>query len=187
MSLDWQELVGYVASALVVASLAMTSVVRLRTISLAGSVTFVVYGVLIGSVPIIITNASIGIATPTFPPDFNTYDVPCDVEFFLIPNGAYHQPDLVAGDGYTVAVDTATLPAGFGSTCQVIGPPEEVARLVGGDLRTLLYVAQLAAISQHVWPSRVGSLDELDYTTLDLDPSEGVPFSAVRDAARATK
>jgi hypothetical protein len=37
----------------------MTSVVRLRSISLAGSVTFVVYGVLIGSIPIVITNGAI--------------------------------------------------------------------------------------------------------------------------------
>lgn len=59
MSFEWQELVGYLASALVVTSLAMTSVVRLRLISLAGSVTFTTYGFLIGSVPIIITNASI--------------------------------------------------------------------------------------------------------------------------------
>lgn len=59
MSLDGQELVGYVASALVVTSLAMTSVVRLRMFSLAGSITFVTYGILIGSVPIVITNASI--------------------------------------------------------------------------------------------------------------------------------
>ena len=56
---DGAEIVGYVASALVVLSLTMTSVVRLRTISLAGSVVFVVYGVLIGSVPIIVTNAAI--------------------------------------------------------------------------------------------------------------------------------
>ena len=59
MSFEWQELVGYLASALVVTSLAMTSVVRLRMISLAGSITFTVYGALIGSVPIIITNSSI--------------------------------------------------------------------------------------------------------------------------------
>ena len=57
--MNGQELVGYVASALVVLSLAMTSVVRLRTLSLAGSATFVAYGVLIESVPIIVTNASI--------------------------------------------------------------------------------------------------------------------------------
>ncbi len=53
------ELVGYLASMLVVVSLAMTSVVRLRIISLVGSITFVVYGSLIGSVPIIATNAAI--------------------------------------------------------------------------------------------------------------------------------
>ena len=56
---DGAEIVGYVASALVVLSLTMSSVVRIRTISLAGSVVFVVYGVLIGSVPIIVTNAAI--------------------------------------------------------------------------------------------------------------------------------
>lgn len=53
------ELVGYLASALIVLSLTMTSVVRLRAISLLGSVTFVIYGVLIESVPIVITNALI--------------------------------------------------------------------------------------------------------------------------------
>ena len=53
------EVIGYVASALVVLSLAMTSVVRLRLISLAGSVVFVVYAVLIESVPIVITNVAI--------------------------------------------------------------------------------------------------------------------------------
>lgn len=53
------ELVGYLASVLVVTSLAMTSVVRLRSISLIGSVTFVGYGALIGSVPLILTNSAI--------------------------------------------------------------------------------------------------------------------------------
>ena len=59
MAFNGQELVGYVASALVVLSLAMTSVVRLRVISLAGSIAFVVYGVMIESVPIVVTNAAI--------------------------------------------------------------------------------------------------------------------------------
>lgn len=59
MQFDGQELVGYVASLLVVTSLAMTSVVRLRVISLAGSTAFLVYGVLIGSVPIAATNIAI--------------------------------------------------------------------------------------------------------------------------------
>lgn len=52
-------LVGYLASALVVTSLTMTSVVRLRTISLLGSIAFVVYGLLLSSAPIVITNGAI--------------------------------------------------------------------------------------------------------------------------------
>ena len=64
--MEAQELVGYLASALVVASLAMTSVVRLRLISLVGSSTFVVYGVLIESIPIVITNASIALINVWF-------------------------------------------------------------------------------------------------------------------------
>jgi len=59
IELNAVEAVGYAASALIVASLTMTSVVRLRAISLVGSVTFLVYGSLIGSVPIIATNAAI--------------------------------------------------------------------------------------------------------------------------------
>lgn len=53
------EAFGYVASALVVASFAMASVVRLRLVSLAGSVTFVVYGLLLPSIPIIVTNLAV--------------------------------------------------------------------------------------------------------------------------------
>ncbi|MEZ5274407.1 MAG: hypothetical protein R2694_19275 [Ilumatobacteraceae bacterium] len=49
MRFDAAELVGYLASILVVVSLAMTSVVRLRMVSLVGSVVFVVYGLLIGA------------------------------------------------------------------------------------------------------------------------------------------
>lgn len=56
MTLNVVELVGYLASALVVASFAMKSVVRLRIVSLVGSVIFVIYGVLLGSIPLIITN-----------------------------------------------------------------------------------------------------------------------------------
>jgi len=56
MEFNGTELVGYVGSALVVISLTMTSVVRLRTISLAGSVAFVAYGALLESPPLVVTN-----------------------------------------------------------------------------------------------------------------------------------
>ena len=64
--LNGVEVVGYVASALVVLSLTMTSVVRLRFISLAGSSTFFVYGLLIDSIPIMITNGSIAMINVWF-------------------------------------------------------------------------------------------------------------------------
>ncbi len=57
-------------------------------------------------------------------------------------------------------------------------------QLVGGDLVTLLYMAQIAAISQDPWFSRVQSLDDADYAAIDLDPMPGVPFSQVLDVAR---
>ncbi len=64
---------------------------------------------------------------------------------------------------------------------------EEVERVIGGDLYTLLYTAQLAALSQHIWPSRLGTLEDMDYSVLDLDPGEGVPFTAVREAGLAVR
>jgi hypothetical protein len=54
-----EALVGYLASALVVISLTMTSVVRLRLVSLLGSITFTIYGLMIASAPIVVTNAAI--------------------------------------------------------------------------------------------------------------------------------
>ncbi len=50
------ELIGYVASALVVVSLTMSSVLRLRIVNLVGAVVFLIYGFLIDAPPIILTN-----------------------------------------------------------------------------------------------------------------------------------
>lgn len=58
---SWIEVVGYVASALIVVSLAMSSVVRLRVINFLGCVTFAVYGAIIGAWPIVVSNAFIAV------------------------------------------------------------------------------------------------------------------------------
>lgn len=50
------ELIGYIASALIVISLAMSSIIKLRVINLVGAITFTVYGFLIGSLPVALTN-----------------------------------------------------------------------------------------------------------------------------------
>lgn len=57
-------------------------------------------------------------------------------------------------------------------------------RFIGGGLKTLLYMTQLAAISQDPWFSRVSSPEEADHVVLDLDPSDGVSFARVLDVAR---
>ncbi|MFQ5747234.1 MAG: hypothetical protein ACE5HF_08460 [Gemmatimonadota bacterium] len=53
------ELVGYLGSALIVASLTMRSILRLRLIGLAGALAFLLYGVLIRAWPIVVTNVVI--------------------------------------------------------------------------------------------------------------------------------
>ncbi len=57
-------------------------------------------------------------------------------------------------------------------------------RLVGGTLKTLLFMAQLAAISQDPWFSRVTSPRHPDHVAVDLDPMPGVTFAQVLDVAR---
>ena len=60
----------------------------------------------------------------------------------------------------------------------------DARRFVGGSLITLLYMTQIAAISQDPWFSRVQSPVDADYVAIDLDPGEDTPFSRVLDVAR---
>jgi bifunctional non-homologous end joining protein LigD len=64
-----------------------------------------------------------------------------------------------------------------------LGEPD-TRRLVGGSLITLLYMAQIASISQDPWFSRVQSPMDVDYVALDLDPGDDTPFERVLDVAR---
>ncbi|HXW05520.1 MAG TPA: non-homologous end-joining DNA ligase [Vicinamibacterales bacterium] len=72
-----------------------------------------------------------------------------------------------------------TLPADI----EPISEPD-ARRFIGGSLITLLYMTQLAAISQDPWFSRVQSPLEVDYVALDLDPGDGATFARVLDVAR---
>ena len=71
------------------------------------------------------------------------------------------------------------LPAGL----DPIDEPD-ARRFIGGSLITLLYMTQIAAISQDPWFSRVQSPLDADYVALDLDPGDEAPFSRVVDVAR---
>jgi bifunctional non-homologous end joining protein LigD len=64
-------------------------------------------------------------------------------------------------------------------------PDDDVpARLVGGSLKTLLYMAQLASISMDPFFSRVDSLDTADQVAIDLDPQPGATFAQILEVAR---
>ncbi len=52
----WLELFGYLGTVLVIVSMLMTSVVRLRVINVIGSVISGIYAVLIGAVPMVLMN-----------------------------------------------------------------------------------------------------------------------------------
>ena len=59
-----------------------------------------------------------------------------------------------------------------------------VPYLIGGTLQTLVYMAQLAVISQDPWFSRAPDLEQADIVALDLDPMPDVPFTRVLEVAR---
>jgi bifunctional non-homologous end joining protein LigD len=64
-------------------------------------------------------------------------------------------------------------------------PEDDVpSRLVGGSLKTLLYLTQLAAISEDPWFSKAATPHLLEDIAFDLDPMPGTSFETVLDVAR---
>jgi bifunctional non-homologous end joining protein LigD len=63
-------------------------------------------------------------------------------------------------------------------------PHDDVpTRLIGGALKTLLYMGQLASISMDPWFSTMNDLDSADQVAIDLDPQPGATFSHILDCA----
>jgi bifunctional non-homologous end joining protein LigD len=87
------------------------------------------------------------------------------------PNGIkgpyFHQHDVQEAPDF---VRTATLDVEEGHTVDYI---------IGGDLPTLLYMANLGAIERHPWHSRVQSLARPDWFVFDLDPGQGIEFKTI--------
>jgi bifunctional non-homologous end joining protein LigD len=79
-----------------------------------------------------------------------------------------------------------TLPPGV-RVQMVDSGTERRPHFIGGDLKTLLYTAQLASISQDPWFSRVGAEDIVDHVAIDLDPPDGMPFAKVLDVAQGVR
>ena len=91
-------------------------------------------------------------------------------------------PDGVEGHAFFQHRAPDDVPAGVRR--QGIPDDDVPIRIVGGNLTTLLYMVQLAVVSQDPWFSRVQSPHAADFVAIDLDPMEGAPFSRVRDVAR---
>jgi bifunctional non-homologous end joining protein LigD len=92
-------------------------------------------------------------------------------------------PNGVGGKPFYQHRAPDTLPPGVRVAIAETGS-EQRPHLIGGDLKTLLYTAQLASISQDPWFSHIGALNHVDHVAIDLDPPDDMPFSAVLDVAR---
>jgi bifunctional non-homologous end joining protein LigD len=64
---------------------------------------------------------------------------------------------------------------------------DKIHYIICNDRATLVYLANLACIDQNPWMSRIGSLDNPDFALIDLDPTEGCPYSQIVEAARLVK
>ncbi|HLW38582.1 MAG TPA: non-homologous end-joining DNA ligase [Candidatus Eremiobacteraceae bacterium] len=93
------------------------------------------------------------------------------------PDGIEHQSffEKDAPRGTPEWVKTVSLPSG--------GKRTTVRYVVCNDEATLVFVANLAAITLHVWTSRLGSLDYPDFVLFDLDPWEGCTLKTLAAVA----
>jgi DNA ligase D len=59
--------------------------------------------------------------------------------------------------------------------------------LVAHDLAHVLWAVNLACLGFHVWPSRASDPDHADQLRIDLDPTPGVTFAMVQEAAEEVR
>ena len=59
--------------------------------------------------------------------------------------------------------------------------------LVVGDIAHVLWAVNMGCLGFHVWPSRAADPEHADELRIDLDPSPGVDFAMVQEAAREVR
>src|SRR5919206_3427152 len=59
--------------------------------------------------------------------------------------------------------------------------------LVAADVAHVIWAVNLGCIGFHVWPSRADDQEHADELRIDLDPSPGVTFAMVQEAAREVR
>jgi DNA ligase D len=72
-------------------------------------------------------------------------------------------------------LETAVVSTPNGTTSQA---------LVAHDLAHVLWAVNLACLGFHVWPARAADPDHADQLRIDLDPTPGVNFAMVQEAAQ---
>ena len=92
-----------------------------------------------------------------------------------LPNGV---------DGMAFYQHRAPEPVPPGVRIETLPDDDVPARLIGGSLKTLLYMAQLASISMDPWFSTMDDLDSADQVAIDLDPQPGATFAQILDVAQ---
>jgi len=75
---------------------------------------------------------------------------------------------------------------GWIETVKVAKSGGSVRHVVCNDEATLVYLANLACITPHIWLSRIDQRDNPDQMVLDLDPS-GTDFAPVVETAKAAR
>jgi bifunctional non-homologous end joining protein LigD len=88
---------------------------------------------------------------------------------------SFHQHNVEEAPDY---VRTATLDVEEG---------HEVDYIVGDNLATLLYMANLGSIERHPWHSRLEKLDQPDWIVFDLDPGDGITYSTICELALSVR
>lgn len=86
----------------------------------------------------------------------------------------FHQHDVDEAPDYVRTIALEVEDGGGGHIVHYI---------VGSNLPTLLYLANLGAIECHSWHSRTKNLDRPDWLVFDLDPGEGISFETICGAA----
>jgi bifunctional non-homologous end joining protein LigD len=92
-----------------------------------------------------------------------------------LPNGV---------DGQSFYQHRAPEPVPAGVRIETLPDDDVPARLIGGSLKTLLYMAQLASISMDPFFSTLEALHTPDQVAIDLDPQPGATFERILDVAR---
>ncbi len=75
-------------------------------------------------------------------------------------------------------LQTATVSTPNGTTSEA---------LVAADLAHVLWAVNLGCIGFHVWPTPAADLDHADELRIDLDPSPGIDFPMIQEAASEVK